>query len=225
MSPFWRGTYAIARKDMMAELRSKEVFNPMLFFGLMVIVLFSFSFEPNAEETKRIGGGLLWMAFLFAGMLAMNQSFPRETADRTLHGLRLAPVPPAAIFAGKFLANVVFMLLAEMILSPLFSIFFNFPLAPVAGWFFLLLILGTWGLVVTGTFFSALTLHTRMRELMLPLLLLPIAVPQMIALVEGTAELLSTQRPASLWFKLLVGYDVVFTTLALSLFSYVIEDT
>ncbi len=225
MSPFWRGTFAIARKDMLAEMRSKEVFNPMLFFGLMVIVLFSFSFEPSAEETKRIGGGLLWMAFLFAAMLAMNQSFPRETADRTLHGLRLSPVPPASIFAGKFLANVVFTLLAELVLSPLFAMFFNFPLAPVAGWFFVLLVLGTWGLVATGTFFSALTLHTRMRELMLPLLLLPISVPQMIALVEGTAELLADQRPSSLWFQLLLGYDVIFTTLALLLFSFVIEDT
>lgn len=225
MTSFFQGAYAIARKDLLAELRSKEVFNPMLFFGLMVIVLFSFSFEPSAEETRRIGGGLLWMAFLFAGLLAMNQSFPRETADRTLHGLRLAPVPASALFAGKFAANLVFVLLAELILVPLFAVFFNFPVLPVAGPLLLLLVLGTWGLVATGTFFSALTLHTRMRELMLPLLLLPIAVPQMIALVEATAELFREQTMASLWFKMLVGYDVIFTTLALLLFGFILEDT
>ncbi len=225
MTQFFQGAYAIARKDLLAELRSKDVFNPMLFFGLMVIVLFSFSFEPDAEETRRMGGGLLWMAFLFAGLLAMNQSFPRETAERTLHGLRLAPLPPAAVFAGKFTANLVFVLLAELILTPLFAVFFNFPLLPVAAPLLLLLALGTWGLVATGTFFSALTLHTRMRELMLPLLLLPIAVPQMIALVEATSALFREQALAPLWLKLLVGYDVIFTTLALALFGFILEDT
>jgi len=190
----------------------------------MVIILFSFSFEPTAEETRAIGGGLLWMAFLFAGLLAMNQSFPRETVEGTLDGLRLAPVPPSSLFAGKFAANLVFVLFAELVLAPLFAIFFNFPLLPIAGGLFLLLALGTWGLVATGTFFSALTLHTRMRELMLPLLLLPIAVPQMIALVESTSALFREQALPSLWFKLLVGYDVIFTTLALLLFGYVIED-
>src|SRR5258705_10799105 len=143
MRAFWQGSVAIARKDMLAELRSKEIFNPMLFFGLLVIVLFSFSFEPSAEETKRIGGGLLWMAFLFSGMLAMNQSFPREMADRTLHALRLAPIPPAALFAGKFLGNLVFVLLAECVLSPLFAMFFNFPLLPILGRFFAVLVFGT----------------------------------------------------------------------------------
>ena len=225
MRPFWQGVVAIARKDVLAEIRSKEIFNPMLFFGLMVIVLFSFSFEPDAEETKRIGGGLLWMAFLFSGMLAMNQSFPREIADRTLHGLRLAPVPAASLYAGKFIANLVFILLAECVLAPLFAVFFNFPLLPIVGRFALLLVLGSWGLVATGTFFSALTLHTRMRELMLPLLLLPIAVPQMIALVEATSELFQRQLLSTLWVRLLVGYDVIFTTLALLLFGFVIEDT
>jgi heme exporter protein B len=224
MTAFFRAAFSIARKDLRAELRNKEVFTPTLFFGLQVIVLFSFSFEPTAEETQRIGGGLLWMAFLFAGMLAMNQSFPRETAERTLHGLRLAPIPPAAVFAGKFAANLAFVSLAEAVLSPLFAVFFNFPLLPVAGRFALVLVLGSWGLVATGTFFSAITVHTRMRELMMPLLLLPIAVPQMIALVEATSELFRSQTLPALWLRLLVGYDVIFTTLALLLFGYVIED-
>jgi len=196
----------------------------MLFFGLMVIVLFSFSFDPNLEETQRIGGGLLWMAFLFSGMLAMNQSFPREMSERTLHGLRLAPIPPSALFAGKFLGNFTFVLLAECILSPLFAMFFNFPLLGILGRFFLIVFAGTWGIVVTGTFFSALTLHTRMRELMLPLLLLPIAVPQMIAAVSATAELFHDRTLSALWLNQLVGYDVVFTTLGLLLFRFVIED-
>lgn len=225
MTPgFFAATWTIALKDMRAEWRSREIFNPILFFGMMVIVLFTFSFDPSYEETKVIGGGLLWMAFLFSGMLAMNQSFPREMADRTLHALRLAPIPPASLFAGKFLGNMLFVLLAECVLCPLFAMFFNFPLWEIAGRFFLLLVSGTWGIVVTGTFFSALTLHTRMRELMLPLLLLPISVPQMIAVVEGTAQLFKEHTLSSLWIRQLVGYDVVFTILALLLFRFVIED-
>lgn len=221
---FFAGAWSIARKDMRAEWRSKEIFNPMLFFGLMVIVLFSFSFEPSLDETKVIGGGLLWMAFLFSGMLAMNQSFPREMSDRTLHALRLAPIPPAALFAGKFLSNLLFVLLAQSLLTPLFAMFFNLPLVEIGLRFVAILITGTWGIVVTGTFFSALTLHTRMRELMMPLLLLPIAVPQMIAVVEATAELFKDHTLSALWIRQLVGYDVVFTILALLLFRFVIED-
>ena len=224
MKAFFSAAWAIAQKDMRAELRSKEVFNPMLFFGLMVIVLFSFSFDPSLEETQHIGGGLLWMAFLFSGMLAMNQSFPRETTDRTLHGLRLAPIPPASLFAGKFLGNLIFVLLAEFILSPMFAMFFNFPLLDIAGRFVAILIAGTWGIIVTGTFFSALTLHTRMRELMLPLLLLPIIVAQMIAAVEATTGLFRDRVLPMLWFNQLVGYDIIFTTLSLLLFRFIIED-
>ena len=221
---FFSSAWTIASKDMRAEWRSKEIFNPMLFFGLMVIVLFSFSFDPSLEETKVIGGGLLWMAFLFSGMLAMNQSFPREMADRTLHALRLAPIPPAALFAGKFLSNFLFVLLAECVLTPLFAMFFNLPLYEILGRFLAILVTGTWGIVITGTFFSALTLHTRMRELMMPLLLLPISVPQMIAVVEATAQLFKEHTLSTLWIRQLVGYDVVFTILALLLFRFVIED-
>ncbi|SRR5579871_1983918 len=224
MSGFFESAWAIAERDMRAEWRSREIFNPMLFFGLLVIVLFSFSFEPDAEETQRIGGGLLWMAFLFSGMLAMNQSFPREMHERTLHGLRTAPIPPASIFAGKFISNMAFVVLAECVLSLLFAMFFNLPLLPILGRFAAVLVAGTWGLVVTGTFFSALTLHTRMRELMMPLLLLPISVPHMIAAVSATAELFQQQTLSQLWFTQLIGYDVVFTTLGLLLFHFVIED-
>ncbi len=224
MTGFFQAAWTIARKDMHAELRSKEIFNPMLFFGFMVIVLFSFSFNRDLEETKVVGGGLLWMMFLFSGMLAMNQSFPREMADRTLHGLRLAPIPPSSLFAGKFMGNLAFVLLAECILSFLFAIFFNFPLFEIAGRFFVLLLAGTWGIVVTGTFFSALTMHTKVRDLMLPLLLLPVSVPQMIGAVEATTELFRDHELSLLWINQLVGYDVVFTTLGLLLFRFVIED-
>ena len=157
-------------------------------------MLFSFAFDPTAAESRRYGPGLLWIAFLFAGSLMLHPSFAREQSNDTLDALRMAPVPSFAILLGKMLANFIFLSLAEVILVPVFAFFTTFRSR--ASWDGLLLfsLLGTLGLVVTGTVFSAISAHARMRELLLPLLLLPILAPLLIAAVEATLRFSPTSR-------------------------------
>jgi len=222
----WRVATTIFRKDLLAERRTKEVFTAILLFGFTVAVAFTFAFEPTAEAARAIAGGLLWLAFLFAAVLGLNRAFARETANDCLRGLRLIPADPGAIYLGKLLSNVLFMLAAELVLLPIFGVFFNLDLWARPGWLLLILLLGTWGLASLGTIFSAVSANTRMQELMLPLLLLPLTVPVLIAAIESTAILLSG-RPiseAALWFRLLAGFDIIFTVLCWLLFGYVIEE-
>jgi heme exporter protein B len=222
----WRVSTTIFRKDLLAERRTKEVFTAILLFGFTVAVAFTFAFEPTAEEARAIAGGLLWLAFLFSAVLGLNRAFARETANDCLRGLRLVPADPGAIYLGKLFSNVLFMVAAELVLLPIFGVFFNLDLWARPGWLLLILLLGTWGLASLGTIFSAVSANTRMQELMLPLLLLPLTVPVLIAAIESTAILLSG-RPiseAGLWFRLLAGFDIIFTVLCWLLFGYVIEE-
>ncbi len=222
----WRVSTTIFRKDLLAERRTKEVFTAILLFGFTVAVAFTFAFEPTAEEARAIAGGLLWLAFLFSAVLGLNRAFARETANDCLRGLRLIPADPGAIYLGKLFSNVLFMVAAELVLLPVFGVFFNLNLWARPGWLLLILLLGTWGLASLGTMFSAVSANTRMQELMLPLLLLPLTVPVLIAAIESTAILLSG-RPiseAGLWFRLLAGFDIIFTVLCWLLFGYVIEE-
>jgi heme exporter protein B len=191
-----------------------------------VAVAFTFAFEPTADEARTIAGGLLWLAFLFSAILGLNRGFARETANDCLRGLRLVPADPGAIYLGKLLSNLLFMLLAEIVLLPIFGIFFNLTLWARPGWLLLVLLLGTWGLACLGTIFSAVSANTRMQELMLPLLLLPLTVPVLIAAIESTTVLLGDApiSDAFLWFRLLAGFDIIFTVLSWLLFGYVIEE-
>lgn len=222
----WRVTTAIFQKDLIAERRTKEVFTAILLFGFTVAVAFTFAFEPTADEARTIAGGLLWLAFLFSAILGLNRGFARETANDCLRGLRLVPADPGAIYLGKLLSNLLFMLLAEIVLLPIFGVFFNLTLWERPGWLLLILLLGTWGLACLGTIFSAVSANTRMQELMLPLLLLPLTVPVLIAAIESTTVLLSDApiSDAFLWFRLLAGFDIIFTVLSWLLFGYVIEE-
>ncbi|MBI2956788.1 MAG: heme exporter protein CcmB [Acidobacteria bacterium] len=221
-----RATVAIFAKDLLAERRTKDVVSAVLLFGFTIAVAFTFSFEPSSEQARAIAGGLLWLAFLFAAVLGLNRGFARETANQCLQGLRLAPADPGAIYLGKLLSNTLFMLFAELVLLPVFGVFFNLSLWARPGWMLLVLLLGTWGVAALGTMFSAVSANTRMQELMLPLLLLPLAVPVLIAAIESTTVLLS-DRPladAALWLRFLAGFDIIFTVLCWLLFPYVLEE-
>ena len=206
-----RAAAIVLAKELRLEFRSRELLTTTLVFVLMVIVLFSFSFDPTSEESRKIGPGLLWIAFLFAGSLMLNPSFAREQTNDTLYALRLAPVEPFAILLGKILANLTFLLLTELLLLPIFAVLYNVDLLPVLGRMVLVLLLGTLGMAVTGTAFSAISAQARMRELLLPLLLLPVLTPVLIASVECTAGLLAD--PAELrmnWLNVLVAFDIIF---------------
>jgi heme exporter protein B len=215
---------AIARKDLRIELRSKEVINAATSFALVVLLLFSFTFDPSGEETRAISGGLLWLVFTFAGILVLNRSFARETINDCLDALVASPAPGAAIFFGKALANTVFLLVLELITLPVFWIFYNVRWGVNLGWLMLVLLLGTWGFTVIGTMFSALTVNVRLREIMLPVLVFPITIPALMAAVQLTGVLFAGEPVANemVWLRLLIGFDVIFTALAATLVEFVL---
>jgi heme exporter protein B len=220
-----RAAAILLAKELRLEFRTREILTATVVFALVVVVLFSFAFDPTATESRRFGPGLLWIAFLFAGSLMLHPSFAREQANDTLDALRMAPVSPFAILLGKLLANFVFLSIAELILVPVFAVLYNLSLAGIVGRLVLVLVLGTFGLVVTGTVFSAISAHARMRELLLPLLLLPILAPMLIAAVEATASLLA-QQPAldRTWVAFLAGFDLVFFVATWLLCDFLVQE-
>lgn len=220
-----RAAAILLAKELRLEFRTRELLNATIVFALVVVVLFSFSFDPTSAESRRLGPGLLWIAFLFAGSLMLHPSFGREQANQTLDALRMAPISPFALLLGKMLANFLFLSAAEVILVPVFAVLYNVSLAGVVGRLALVLALGTAGLCITGTVFSAIAAHARMRELLLPLLLLPILAPLLIAAVEATASLLA-ERPAldRTWLAFLGGFDIVFLTASWLLSDFLLEE-
>jgi heme exporter protein B len=197
----------------------------MLFFALLVVVVFSLAFDPTAfpTVTRQISGGLLWVGLLFASMTALNQSWARELHNQVLEAQRLAPSPASSLFIGKALANFIFVSVIEIVLAPVFAIFYN--LHPLGQAWLLLVILpmGTWALTVNGTFFAALSLRTRNRELLLPLVLCPIALPALLAMIQATTNVLTGEFEPALWIKILFGYDIVFTTACVLLFETILN--
>ncbi|MFQ5926966.1 MAG: heme exporter protein CcmB [Terriglobia bacterium] len=225
-SPTWRISFAILAKDFLAEYRTKEVFITMVVFGFMVAVIFSFAFEPTSQEAQRMVGGLVWLVFFFSGILGLNRSFTRETLNACLEGLRLAPADPGAIYLGKLLSNLVFMLLAELILLVPFAVLFDVHFWRDPFWLLVILGLGTWGFAALGTIFAAVSANTRMREFMLPLLVLPLCLPVLIVAVEVTTRLLRGLPMTGNWpwIVLLVAcFDLFFTLLSWFVFEAVIE--
>ena len=223
MSSMWAVTVATLRKDIRLEWRSKDALNSMLFFSLLVVVIFSFSFDPLAEESRHIVGGLVWVAFLFAAVVALNQTWARELRNQVLDAYRVSPAPANALFLAKALGNFLFVMILEAAMTPLFVIFYNLHVLGPAWQLIPVALLGTWALVVNGTFFASISIRTRSRELMLPLLLFPISIPAVVAMVESTTILLTGDGSARFWIVLLLTYDVVFTTASLGLFEMVLQ--
>jgi len=223
MNSLWSITLATLTKDIRLEWRSKDALNSMLFFSLLVVVIFSFSFDPLAEESRHIAGGLIWVAFLFAAVVALNQTWARELRNQVLDAYRVSPAPANALFLAKVAGNFLFVSVLEALMTPLFIIFYNLRALGPAWQLLPVAVLGTWALVVNGTFFAAISLRTRSREIMLPLLLFPISIPAIIAMVEGTTVLLTGESSARFYIVLLLTYDVVFTTACLGLFETVLH--
>jgi heme exporter protein B len=221
---FLRKVLAIVQKDVAVELSTKEMLSSMFVFALLVIVIFSFAFELRVENVRQVAPGVLWVTFVFAGMLGLNRSFVLEKDKGCLEGLLLCPVDRSAIYFGKMLGNVIFMTIVEAIILPIFSILFNISLfQPVL---LLIVVLGTLGFAGVGTLFSAMAVHTRSREVMLPVLLFPIVVPAMIAAVKATGGILDGQPVSEIahWLRLLAVFDVVFFAISFMTFDYVVEE-
>ena len=210
-------------KDLRLEWRSKDAINSMLFFALLVVVVFSFSFDPTGDDARRIAGGLIWVAFLFAAVVALNQTWAREIRNQVLDAYRVSTAPANDLFLAKAIGNFLFVSVLEVVMTPLFVVFYdlrvlgNAWLLPVIG------VLGTWALVVNGTFFAAISLRTRSREVMLPLILFPISIPALLGMVEATKIVLTGESSAKFWIVLLAVYDLVFTILCLALFETVLD--
>lgn len=214
------------RKDLRIEWRSRDSINGMLFFALLVVVVFSLAFDPTAAVSLQISGGILWVALLFATVTALNQAWTREQNHQVLEAQRMAPAPASALFLGKALANMLFVLVVEAILAPVFIVFYNLHVLGNPWLLALILPLGTWALVVNGTFFAVLGLRTRNRELLLPLLLLPISLPALLGMVEATTGVLTAQLDPleiNTWITQLAGYDLVFTIICILLFDTVLN--
>ena len=215
-------TTATLRKDLQLEWRSKDAINSMLFFSLLVVVVFSFSFDPTAEESRQIAGGLIWVSFLFAAVVALNQTWAREIRNQVLDAYRVSPAPANSLFLAKAIGNFIFVIVLEIVMTPLFVMFYQLRSIGPAWQLVLVAIFGTWALVVNGTFFAAISIRTRSREIMLPLLLFPVSIPAIIGMVQATNSIL-TGEGARFWIVLLVTYDLVFTTSCLLLFETVLN--
>jgi len=223
MNSLWTLTWSTLVKDIRLEWRSKDALNAMLFFSLQVVVIFVFSFDPLAEESRHIVGGLVWIAFLFAAVVALNQTWARELRNQVLDAYRVSPAPANALFLAKAVGNFLFVVVLQGLMVPLFVVFYNLRALGPAWQLIPIALLGTWALVVNGTFFAAMSLRTRSREIMLPLLLFPISIPAVIAMVAGTTAVLTGENSAHFYIVLLLTYDVVFTTACLGLFETVLH--
>src|ERR1700680_3834701 len=218
-------TTVLLGKELRTEFRSRELLTTTVVFILMVIVLFSFTFDPTYYESRRFGPGLLWLAFLFAASLMLQPCFLREQNNDTLSSLRLAVSDPFSIFLAKLVANTLFLLLTELIMLPFFAIFYNVPVLPELHWLILVLFLGSLGISVAGTALSAISAQARMRELLLPLLLLPLLTPVLVVSATVTVSLFEREPIVKgKGIAFLAVFDIVFLT-ALWLFGeYLLEE-
>jgi heme exporter protein B len=225
MTAFVRQVFVIMAKDLRAELRTKEAVNASLSFALVVLLLFSFAFDPSEETTREISGGLLWIVFAFAGTLLLNRSFARELNNDCLDALISAPISGAALFLGKALANYVLVLAVELIALPLFGVFYNVRWTSQFWQLMMVIFLATWGMTVTGTIFSALTVNIRLREVMLPILNFPILIPALLGAMQLTSSLVAGNPITAAndsWLKMLIGFDVMYTAVSLALVETVL---
>ena len=221
---FWRQVIAIAQKDITAELRSREIISSVLVFAVLVLVIFNFAFTAGQETMLALAPGILWVAFTFAGVLALNRAFIPEKEENCLEGLLACPAGREVIYAGKALSGLFFLLLVEVVILPVFSIFFNVNIFRFE--FIIIILLGTIGFTAVGIVFSAVAVNTRAREMVLPVLFLPVVSPIVIAAVESSELALSGRSwsDMTVWLIILLAFDIIFTVLPFLIFSYVIEE-
>lgn len=220
-----RQVAVVAGKDLRSEFRTKESLNAALSFAVVILVLFSFAVDPSSDQIREMAGGLLWLTFAFAGALILNRSFARELPNDCLDALVASPVSGAALFLGKATANCLLLMIVELICLPIFGVLYNMTWMGQFPMLFLVFLLASWGITVIGTIFSALTVNLRLRELMLPTLIYPMMIPALMAAMQLTTVLIASNGiPADdwIWFRLLVGFDIIFTSLAVTLVEVVL---
>lgn len=221
---YLRQVFAIVQKDIATELRTKENLSAMVVFSLLVLVIFNFAFELQGVDITVLGAGVLWVAFTFSGILGLGRSFAAEKDKGSLEGLLLSPVDRGAVFLGKATSNLIFITVMEAVTLPLFALLNNaaIPWWPIIPY----IVLGTIGFASMGTLLGAVAASTKMREVMLPILLFPVSIPLLMAAVKLTGGALQSREFAEIsnWFSILITYDVVFVVVAFLVFEYVVEE-
>jgi heme exporter protein B len=223
---FLKQVWAIAWKDIVSELRTREMLFSMFLFGFLVVLIFNFGIEPGIRDENLVKPGVLWAAFTFAGILGLNRSFSSEKENDCLQGLLLCPVDRAVVYLGKFLGNLVFTLAMGIIVFLFFSVLYNVDILGTAAPMALILVLATVGFCAVGTLFSALSVGLRARDVLLAILLFPVIVPVVLASAKATGGVLegSGLSGSAGWLLLLVVYDVVFLAISIMTFDFVVED-
>jgi heme exporter protein B len=218
-------TFLLLKKDLVIELRRRESLLTMFFFGTLLLFVFHFSFDLVPERVAEMTPALLWLAFLFTGTLGLAQLFEAERGNHCLEALLLSPMDRGALFLAKTAFNFILMFLVEIVVIPLFWILFNLRSWDVIPYLFLVTLLGTVGFCVLGTLLSVVTLKARARELLLPLVLFPLMIPVILGTIRCMETILRVGElgDALPWLRLLIGFDVIFLTVGVLIFDWVIE--
>lgn len=221
---FFQSMAAVVWKDLAAELRSRELLSAMLVFALLVIVIFNFALDLEPRLRLPVTPGVLWVTFAFAGTLGLNRSMAIEKDRGCLDGLLLAPVDRSAIYFGKAIGNLIFMLLVEIIVLPVYSLLYNINLFNPG--LLLVTLLGSIGYVVVGTLLATMAVQARTRDILLPILLFPVVLPVILGAVKGSAGFLNGLEMVEIWpwINLLIAYDVIFLAIAFMVFDFVVEE-
>jgi heme exporter protein B len=221
---FTKAIGAIVWKDLRAEFRSYELISAMLVFSLLVILIFNFALELDVKTRQSVTAGVLWATFAFAGTLGLNRSMALEKDRGCLDGLLLAPVDRSAIYFGKFISNLVFMLIVEVIVLPVYSVLYNTNLFQPG--LILVILLGSIGYTAVGTLLAAMSVQTRTRDILLPILLFPVAFAVLLAAVKASGGFLNGADFAeiSLPINLLIAYDVIFIAVSFMVFDAIVEE-
>jgi len=221
---FIQAIFAIVQKDLAAEFRSRELLSAMLVFSLLVILIFNFALELDIKTRQSVTAGVLWTTFAFAGTLGLNRSMAVEKDRGCMDGLLLAPVDRSAIYFGKAISNLAFMLIVEAIVLPVYSVLYNvnlfrFDLIGV-------ILLGSVGYTAVGTLLAAMSVQTRTRDVLLPILLFPIVIPVLLSAVKASGGLLAGAEMSEIMtpLNILIVYDVIFIAIAFMVFDYVVEE-
>lgn len=221
---YFRALAAVVWKDLAAELHSRELLSAMLVFALLVILIFNFALELDVRTRSTVTAGVLWVTFTFAGTLGLNRSMALEKDRGCLDGLLLAPVERSAIYFGKAIGNLIFMLMVEAIVLPVYSLLYNINLFQpgLLGVTFL----GSIGYVTVGTLLATMAVQARTRDILLPILLFPIAIPVILGAVKGSSGFLQGVPMTEItpWLNLLIAYDIIFIAVAFMVFDYVVEE-
>jgi heme exporter protein B len=217
--------WAVARKDLLLEARSRERFVSMATFAVLVAVVFSFALDPTVRAND-IAGAMLWVTVLFAGTLGLGRSFALEREADALTGVLVSPVPRGAVFLGKLLANLLILLAVEAVVFPVFALFFGLQFGGALGGLVLVVVLATIGFMALGTLFSAMTAHTRQGETLLPILLLPLLIPVVIFAASATQRLLAGRPLAEVGgnLRMLLAADLVFLFVCMAVFGWAVEE-